>query len=195
MAQALPLSPIRASTQINDFVAHRVHVVGHGCEASFFVRLNPVPRPGYWPQGVALDECHGFTREQCDSFAAEMARTYPGLRDRTHHPVTEDHWRGGIERGEQALKDPGFAVSARYLPDRARLEIVYSPTDVHLVDLGVFEELACATAADLCDVELSPYGRGLHFPRLDVDLSVPMLWRERFERARDQEADEAEEAA
>jgi hypothetical protein len=76
-----------------------------------------------------------------------------------------------------------------------RLEVVFSPTDVHLIDLGVFEELASASAADLCGVELSPYGLGVHFPTLDVDLSTLMLWRERYNHAVDEEEGEAEEAA
>lgn len=183
MAQALALSPIRASTQINDYIAHRVHVVGLGCEASFYVRPDPAPRPGYPPQPVTLDECHGFTREQCDGFAAEIARTYPDLRDRTHALLTDALGRFAASRAEAVRADPGSAVSARYLPGRACMEVVFSPSDVHLIDLDVFEELAGASTANLCDVELSPYGFGLHFPRLDVDLSVPMLRRRRFERA------------
>ena len=82
--------------------------------------------------------------------------------------------------GEDILKDPGVAASTRYLPERGLLEVVFSPSDVHLIDLGVFEELAYASTAELSEVELSPYGLGVFFPRLDVDLSALMLWRGRF---------------
>lgn len=194
MAQALSLFSIRASRQLNDHSVRRVHVVGLGCEAVFYVRANRPPRPGYPRRPVTLSECYGFTHDQCDALASEIERTLPGLRDRTHTPVTEETWRYAVEFGETVLKDPGVAASARYLPDLERLEIVFSPADVHLIDLGVFEELASASAADLCGVELSPYGLGLHFPALDVDLSTLMLWRGDFNHAVEDETD-VEEAA
>lgn len=194
MAQALSLSPIRASTRLNDYSARRLHLVGLGCEAVFYVRPNRPPRPGYPLRAVTLSECYGFTHEQCDALASEVERTLPGLRDRTHTPVTEEGWRYAVEAGESTLRDPGVAVSARYLPDQERLEVAFSPTDIHLIDLGVFEALACASAADLSGVELSPYGLGLYFPALDVDLSTLMLWRGDFNHAVEDE-DDTEEAA
>ncbi len=35
--------------------------------------------------------------------------------------------------------------------------------------------LAGAKAADLADIEISPAGLGLHWPRLDADLYLPTL--------------------
>lgn len=43
---------------------------------------------------------------------------------------------------------------------------------------AAIQGLEAATEDDLDDVELSPSGLGLHFPSLDVDLSVPALFHQ-----------------
>lgn len=43
---------------------------------------------------------------------------------------------------------------------------------------GAIQGLEAASDDDLDDVELSPSGLGLHFPTLDVDLSVPALFHQ-----------------
>lgn len=182
MTQALLLNPIRAVTYLNDFLPHRVHVVGLGCEAAFTVRLETSPKPGRQRRAVALQENHGFTLEQAEILMGEIAAAYPGMSDRTYAPLTEEGFAYATSDGEQATKDPGSAVAARYLPDRERLEVTFSPTEVREFDLRVFEELATASAADLGAVELSPAGLGIYFPRLNVGLSALMLYRDRFER-------------
>lgn len=47
------------------------------------------------------------------------------------------------------------------------LELEFSP---HIV-----ESLSEAKPVDLMDIEISPTGLGLHFPKLDADLYVPSL--------------------
>jgi hypothetical protein len=85
--------------------------------------------------------------------------------------------RGSIElankRGEQLQREFPRAVSARY--DRAngkvvvdlssKLTLSFSPQDA--------QGLEDATPAQLEDLELSPSGFGVHFPKLDAHLYIP----------------------
>jgi hypothetical protein len=67
------------------------------------------------------------------------------------------------------------AVEARYDRRRARvivrldsgLELAFAPE--------LAEGLRQASPADLADIEISPSGLGLHWPRLDADLYLPGL--------------------
>ena len=74
-----------------------------------------------------------------------------------------------------ALRAAGYAVSARY--DRRRSRIVVGlDTGVELTfPTQIAEGLADASPDDLAEIEISPAGLGLHWPRLDADLYVPAL--------------------
>jgi hypothetical protein len=67
------------------------------------------------------------------------------------------------------------ATSARF--DRRGARIVVGLSNG--LDLGVpvnlAQGLSGAKAADLADIEISPTGLGLHWPRLDADLYLPAL--------------------
>jgi hypothetical protein len=66
-------------------------------------------------------------------------------------------------------------VSARYDRRRARIVITLN-TGVELaVPTRLAEGLTGASAENLADIEISPAGLGLHWPRLDADLYVPGL--------------------
>ncbi len=78
-------------------------------------------------------------------------------------------------RGEQMRRDFPHAVSARY--DRAsgkvvidlssKLTLSFSPQDA--------QGLENARPAELEEIELSPSGFGVHFPKVDADLYIPGL--------------------
>ena len=69
----------------------------------------------------------------------------------------------------------GHAVAARYDRRASRivvrldsgLELAFPP--------GLAEGLASASPDDLAEIEISPAGLGLHWPRLDADLYLPAL--------------------
>lgn len=88
--------------------------------------------------------------------------------------VTERQFQRAEAR-MKARREAGHAVSARY--DRRSARIVVSlNTGVEVTfPPRLAEGLAGASAADLAQVELSPAGLGLHWPRLDADLYVPAL--------------------
>lgn len=88
--------------------------------------------------------------------------------------ITE-HELEQAEKRMAALRDAGHAVSARYDRRRARV-IVALNTGVELTfPTRLAEGLTAASPENLADIEISPAGLGLYWPRLDVDLYVPAL--------------------
>jgi hypothetical protein len=79
------------------------------------------------------------------------------------------------ERRMEGLRQAGHAVSARYDRRRSRI-VVRLSTGLELAfPPALAEGLAGAAPTDLTDIEISPSGLGLHWPKLDADLYVPAL--------------------
>ena len=79
------------------------------------------------------------------------------------------------EKRMAALRENGFAVSARYDRRTARI-VVNLNTGVQIAfPPRLAEGLAEASPHDLAEIEISPAGLGLHWPRLDADVYVPAL--------------------
>jgi hypothetical protein len=79
------------------------------------------------------------------------------------------------EKRMAALRQNGFAVSARYDRRAARV-VVELNTGVQIaVPTRLMEVLAEASPDDLAEIEISPAGLGLHWPKLDADVYVPAL--------------------
>jgi len=73
------------------------------------------------------------------------------------------------------LREAGHAVSARYDRRTARVIVVLN-TGVQLAfPARLAEGLAGAPVEDLAEIEISPAGLGLHWPRLDADVYIPAL--------------------
>jgi hypothetical protein len=73
------------------------------------------------------------------------------------------------------LRETGHAVSARYDRRTARVIVVLN-TGVQLAfPARLAEGLAGAPAESLAEIEISPAGLGLHWPRLDADVYIPAL--------------------
>ncbi|MGQ0558579.1 MAG: DUF2442 domain-containing protein [Sphingosinicella sp.] len=77
--------------------------------------------------------------------------------------------------GRRALAAEPRAVRARYDRRHSRLQLELANGCSATFPVALVEGLADAEPADLAEIELSPTGLGLHWPRLDVDLSVPGL--------------------
>ncbi len=77
----------------------------------------------------------------------------------------------------QKKRDAGHALSARY--DRRRRRVVVKlNTGIEIAfPPELAEGLDGASSEDLAEIELSPSGLGLHWPRLDADLYLPALLR------------------
>ena len=88
--------------------------------------------------------------------------------------VTEQELAQAEER-MQALRQAGHAVAARY-DRRASRIVVRLNTGLELsFPPALAEGLAGAAPEDLAEVEITPAGLGLHWPRLDADLYIPAL--------------------
>lgn len=83
-----------------------------------------------------------------------------------------------LEQAEARMAETraaGHAVVARYDRRRARV-VVRLDTGVELTfPPRLAEGLANASPDQLAEIEISPAGLGLHWPRLDADLYVPAL--------------------
>jgi hypothetical protein len=89
--------------------------------------------------------------------------------------ITDADVKAGEARMEAKRKESGVVQSARY--DR-RLRRIVLDLDSGLQVSFLPEQaqgLEEATAAELSNIEVSPSGLGLHWPKLDADLYVPAL--------------------
>ena len=78
-------------------------------------------------------------------------------------------------RGDKKREFGPFAVSARY--DRRAERVVVTldnGLDVGFAPAGV-QGLERAKPAQLSEIEISPSGLGLHFPKVDADVYLPAL--------------------
>ena len=67
------------------------------------------------------------------------------------------------------------AVSARYDRRRSRIVVGLNNRVEFTFPTQMAEGLSDASPADLAEIEVTPAGIGLYWPRLDVDLYVPAL--------------------
>ena len=86
-----------------------------------------------------------------------------------------DDFETAMERARKLKERFPRAVSAHY--DRATGRVVVELSSKIAVSFrpGDAQGLEHAKAADLAEIELSPSGFGIHFPRLDADFYVPAL--------------------
>ena len=71
-------------------------------------------------------------------------------------------------------------VDARYEPRERSLRITFRSGGGVLIPLEKVSELAGHSPSDLAKVEISPFGDGLSWPTLDVDIDVPGLIEDVF---------------
>lgn len=89
--------------------------------------------------------------------------------------ATTEREFGRAEARMRAQRRAGYAVSARYDRRSARV-IVGLSTGVQVAfPPHLAEGLAEGSPSDLAQIEISPAGLGLHWPKLDADVYVPAL--------------------
>lgn len=96
------------------------------------------------------------------------------MNDRTAH-WSDAQIEAAEARGREMLKHEPRAATARYDAKSARVIIDLTNGATFAFPVRLTEGLADADPKDLADIEVSPYGFGLHWPKLDVDYSVPGL--------------------
>jgi Protein of unknown function (DUF2442) len=67
------------------------------------------------------------------------------------------------------------AIAAYYAPEAGRIVIEFSSGSEFRFYPSMAQGLRHATVTDLSDIEVSPSGFGIRFPRLDEDLYIPAL--------------------
>ncbi|MEW5886817.1 MAG: DUF2442 domain-containing protein [Pseudomonadota bacterium] len=67
------------------------------------------------------------------------------------------------------------AVAARYDSRNKRVQVELANGSWFAFPPTLVQGLAAASVADLSEIEISPLGTGLHWPRLDADLTVQGL--------------------
>jgi hypothetical protein len=88
--------------------------------------------------------------------------------------VTEQEFEQAEAR-MAALREAGHAVSARFDRRASRIVIELNTGVQVAFPSRLAEDLAGAAPDDLAEIEISPAGLGLHWPRLDADLYIPAL--------------------
>lgn len=86
-----------------------------------------------------------------------------------------DEYERARARGQKRKADEPFAVGVRY--DRRQQRVIVQLNTGLLVLFGpeMVEELQDAKPRDLQEIEITPSGFGLHFPRVDADVYLPGL--------------------
>ena len=75
---------------------------------------------------------------------------------------------------ERLAREP-HAIAARYDARRRLIVITLITGEDVTFALDQIRKLAGAASADLAEIEISPSGYGLHFPRLNADVWLPAL--------------------
>lgn len=89
--------------------------------------------------------------------------------------LTDDDVRRAEKRMQAHLKRQARAIVARYEEHARRIVVTLSNRLELGIPVDLAEDLSGASASELSDIEVSPTGLGLHWPRLDVDLYLPAL--------------------
>jgi hypothetical protein len=79
------------------------------------------------------------------------------------------------ERRMETVREAGHAVKVRYNRHRGRVVVLLNTGVEVTFPARLAEGLAGASPENLSEIEISPAGLGLHWPKLDVDLYVPAL--------------------
>jgi hypothetical protein len=90
--------------------------------------------------------------------------------------VNEQEFAQAQRRG-RARRRTGYAVAVRYDPRTSRIVVDLNTGLVLVFPPSLTEGLAGASPEDLADVEITPSGLGLHWPKLDADVYIPALLR------------------
>ncbi len=89
--------------------------------------------------------------------------------------ITIDQFASANRRAARKLATTPIAIGARYDPGSNRVVMALSSGIEVSFPPQMAQGLEHAQATDLLDIEISPSGLGIHFPRVDADLYLPAL--------------------
>jgi hypothetical protein len=88
---------------------------------------------------------------------------------------TDAQIEAATERGRIARETEPRAVSARYDRKAGRIVVELTSGATFAFPPALARRLCDASPDELAEIEVSPGGYGLHWPRIDEDFSVPGL--------------------
>ena len=88
------------------------------------------------------------------------------------------------ERGRIVRETEPRAHSARYDAKTGRIVVELTSGAIFAFPPALAQKLCDASPEELADIEVSPGGYGLHWPRIDEDFSVPGLMNGVFDTAK-----------
>ena len=83
-----------------------------------------------------------------------------------------------IDKAEQRitdLRDTGCAISAHYDRRKSRIVVEMNTGVQFAFPTDITEGLSGASPENLAEIEISPAGLGLHWPKLDADVYLPAV--------------------
>jgi len=86
-----------------------------------------------------------------------------------------DEYAQAKERGERRRAQEPYAVAVRYDARQQRILVDLNTGLTIVFPPSMIEGLQAARSRDLREIEITPSGFGLHFPRLDADIYLPGL--------------------
>jgi hypothetical protein len=89
--------------------------------------------------------------------------------------VTRKEFDEATARAKELRLAAPTAVSAKYLRATRRVSVALNTGIEVIFPADRTEGLAQARSSDLANIEITPSGLGLHFPRLDADIYLPAL--------------------
>jgi len=89
--------------------------------------------------------------------------------------LTDAQIEAANERGRIARETEPRAASARYDRKAKRIVVELTSGATFAFPPRLAQKLCDASADELAEIEVSPGGYGLHWPRIDEDFSVPGL--------------------
>lgn len=89
--------------------------------------------------------------------------------------ISDQEFDAANRRAQEKKAAYPATVGVRHDSVNARLVISLDSGIELAVSPQLLQGLEDATATDLAEVEISPSGFGIHFPRLDADIYIPSL--------------------
>lgn len=165
MPTLLTFGSFRVVIYLNDHAPMHVHVIGRDGRAVFNLSDG----------GVELREQHGLKKSDIKRIRNTLAENFEYLRDGERFMATRDEYEKATAQGALRRKYTPHVIDARYDAVRERLVLILSTEAEISLPVRMIEGLANASPSDLSEIEIEPFGFGLHWPRIDMDTYIPNL--------------------
>jgi len=160
---------LRVVIFVDDHEPAHVHVFGDG-EVKISL-AGPDDEPDLvWAVGAKRNEV-----QRAMALAGNTSGSSPHAGGRSMADLTDAEIDAALERGRRGLAKEPRAATAHFDPRTGKITLDLTNGCTFVFPARLVQGLEGAADEDLATVELLPQGRGLHWERPDVDISVPGL--------------------